>query len=117
MNTSLYVALTSGLGILMALAGSGKITNHPSALALAEKLGYTNILRIVGSLELVGGVVAVTGNYFDFIPDWIQRASVLGLCIVLAGGLLFHVRARDLKGTIAPTVLLLLGVFSLSIVG
>ena len=115
MGTSLYVALTSGLGILMALAGSGKLTNHPSALAIAERLGYVNIVRQIGALELAGGVVAVTGNYFAFVPEMLQRLAVLGLCVVLAGAVLFHVKAKDIKGTLAPAVLLALGVFALSL--
>jgi DoxX-like family len=117
MSTSLYVALTSGLGILMALAGSGKITNHPSAIAIAKKLDYTRILRQIGALELAGGVVAVTGNYFAFVPQWLQRAAVVGLCVILAGAILFHLKSKDLKGTFAPAALLLVGVFALSIVG
>lgn len=117
MDMSLYVALSSGLGILMALAGSGKVTNHPSALALADKLGYTNIVRKIGALELVGGVVAVTGNYFAFVPPLVQRAAILGLCVVLAGATLFHLKAKDVKGVLAPIALLAIGVFSLSLVG
>lgn len=117
MENSLYVALTSGLGILMALAGSGKVTNHPSAIAIAEKLGYTRILRQIGALELVGGIVAVTGNYFAFVPELLQRAAVLGLCVVLAGAVLFHIKAKDVKGTFAPAALFLIGVFALSLTG
>jgi hypothetical protein len=117
MDNSLYVALTSGLGILMALAGSGKVTNHPSAIAIAEKLGYSRILRQIGTLELIGGIVAVTGNYFAFVPELLQRAAVLGLCTVLAGAVLFHIKAKDIKGTLAPAVLFLMGLFALSLAG
>lgn len=115
MDNSLYVALTSGLGILMALAGSGKVTNHPSAIAISEKLGYSRILRQIGTLELLGGIVAVTGNYFAFVPEFLQRLAVLGLCVVLAGAVLFHIKAKDVKGTLAPVALFLIGVFALSL--
>lgn len=117
MDNSLYVALTSGLGILMALAGSGKVTHHPSAIAIAKKLGYSRILRQIGTLELIGGIVAVTGNYFAFVPELLQRLAVLGLCTVLAGAVLFHIKARDFKGTLAPAALFLVGVFALSLTG
>lgn len=101
----------------MALAGSGKLTNHPSAIAIAKKLNYTRILRQIGALELLGGVAAVTGNYFAFVPEWSQRAAVVGLCVILAGAILFHLKSKDIKGSIAPAALLLIGVFALSIVG
>ncbi len=116
MDNSLYIALTSALGIMMALAGSGKVTNHPSAITIAEKLNYIRIMRQIGALELVGGIVAVTGNYFAFVPEILQRMAVLGLCVVLAGAVLFHLKVKDFKGCIAPAALLTLGVFALSLV-
>ncbi|MEY3278252.1 MAG: DoxX-like family [Actinomycetota bacterium] len=113
----MFVALSTIFGMVMTFSGFGKVTKNPMAIKAAETLKYTNILMFIGAAEMLGGIVAVTANYFTFIPDMLQRAAILGLVIVMAGAVMFHLKAGDKKGAIIPLVLGALGVFTLSIVG
>ena len=113
----MFVALSTIFGMVMTFSGFGKVTKNPMAVKAAEALKYTNILMFIGVAEMLGGIVAVTGNYFKFIPDALQRTAIMGLVIVMAGAIMFHVKAGDKKGAIIPAVLGAIGVLALSVVG
>lgn len=112
--TTFTIAATI-LGLIMTLSGSGKLQRKPMAVAAAEKLGYTNIMTKIGALELLGGVAAVAGSYFtSFIPGLIPFLAVCGLSTLMAGAVVFHVKANDVKGAIPAIVLFALGMLALS---
>lgn len=109
----MYVALSTILGLILALSGSSKLQRKPMAVAAAEKLKYTNIMIQIGAAELLLGVLAVTGNYFAFIPDVVARAAVFGMTVIMAGAVMFHAKEKDYKGAIVPLVLCVLGAIAL----
>ena len=113
----MFGPLATLLGVLFALSGSAKIQKKPTAVAAAEKLGYTNIMTKIGAVELLGGIAAVPGNYFDFIPNIVPFLAVVGFCALMAGAIMFHVKAQDIKGAIPAAVILAIGVFALASAG
>jgi hypothetical protein len=110
----MFTALSTILGLVMALSGSSKLQAKPMAVAAAEKLSYTGIMKQVGALELLLGVIAVSGNSLGFIPDGVHQASVLGIAFVMAGAVMFHLRAKDVKGAVIPLIIGLLAIVALS---
>ena len=106
--------LATALGVVLALSGSSKIQNKPIAVAAAEKLNFTNIMKPIGIAELLLGLFAVLG-YWDFFPDVIAAAAVLGLSVIMAGAVLFHLKAKDVKGALVPLVLFVVGIAALTI--
>ncbi|MEY4347610.1 MAG: DoxX-like family [Actinomycetota bacterium] len=108
----MFTVLATLLGLLFTLSGSSKIQKKPVAVAAAEKLGYTNILTQIGILEMVGGMAAVIFTYLDF--HIIAFLAVIGLNAMMAGAVVFHVKANDAKGAIPAAVLFALGVLALS---
>lgn len=113
----MYIALSTIFGMVMTFSGYGKVTKNPMAIKAAEALNYTNILMFIGSVEMLGGIVAVTGNYFSFIPSVLQRSAIFGLVVVMAGAVMFHLKAGDKKGALIPVVLGAIGVLALSVTG
>ncbi|MEY2634883.1 MAG: DoxX-like family [Actinomycetota bacterium] len=113
----MYIALSTIFGMIMTFSGYGKVTKNPMAIKAAEALKYTNIMMLIGGAEMLGGIVAVTGNYFSFIPAFLQRSAIFGLVVVMAGAVMFHLKAGDKKGSLIPLVLGAIGVLALSITG
>lgn len=110
----MFQPLATVLGLVLTLSGSSKLQQKPMAVAAAEKLNYTNIMKPIGVAELVLGIVAVLG-YWDFMPDILVAGAVLGLSIIMAGAVLFHLKAKDAKGAIVPLVLFVMGIAALTI--
>lgn len=106
--------LATALGVVLALSGSSKIQSKPMAVEAAKKLNYTNIMKPIGVAELVLGLVAVLG-YWDWFPDILAAAGVLGLAVIMGGAILFHLKAKDIKGAIVPLVLFLVAIAALAI--
>lgn len=102
------------LGLVMALSGSSKIQSKPMAVAAAEKLNYTNIMMPIGVAELILGIVAVLG-YWDFMPDSAVVTAVFGIAFLMAGAVMFHLKAKDVKGALIPLVIFVIAVFGLTI--
>jgi len=110
----MFLVLSTVLGLLMTFSGYGKLSKSPMAVKAAEQLNYTNLMTFIGSVEVVGGVVAVAGNSLHFIPVILHQASVLGLTTLMAGAVMFHLRAKDVKGATIPAMLCFVGIIALS---
>ena len=110
----MFQPLATVLGLVMALSGSSKIQSKPMAVAAAEKLNYTNIMKPIGIAELVLGIVSVLG-YWDFVPDMLVVGAILGIAIIMAGAILFHLKSKDTKGAVVPLVLFLMAVAALTV--
>ncbi len=108
----MFTVLATILGLLYTFSGSSKIQKKPMATAAAEKLGYTNILTQIGVLEMLGGMAAVIFTYVNF--HIIAFLAIIGLNAMMAGAVVFHVKAKDVKGSIPAIVLFALGVLALS---
>ena len=87
---------------------------EPMAVAAAEKLNYTNIMMPIGVAELILGIVAVLG-YWDFMPDTAVVTAVFGIAFLMAGAVMFHLKAKDVKGALIPLVIFVVAVFGLTI--
>ncbi len=110
----MFQPLATALGVLLALSGSSKIQSKPMAVESAKKLNYTNIMKQIGIAELVLGIVAVFG-YWDWFPDFLAAGGVLGLAVIMGGAILFHLKAKDIKGALVPLVLFAVAIAALTI--
>jgi hypothetical protein len=110
----MFQPLATVLGLVMALSGSSKIQSKPVAVAAAQKLNYTNIMKPIGIAELILGIVSVLG-YWDFVPDMLVVGAILGIAVIMAGAILFHLKAKDVKGAVVPLVLFLMAVAALTV--
>ena len=110
----MFQGIATALGLVMALSGSSKIQSKPMAVAAAEKLNYTNLMKPIGVAELILGIVSVLG-YWDFVPDLLVVGAVLGIAVIMGGAILFHLKAKDTKGAVVPLVLFLLAIAALTV--
>ena len=108
----MFTTLATILGLLFTFSGSGKVQKKPMALAAAEKLGYTKSMVQIGALEMLGGIAAVVFSRTDYRV--ISVLAIVGLNLVMAGAVAFHVKAKDFKGTIPAIVLFVLGCVALA---
>jgi hypothetical protein len=103
------------LSILLAISylGSGgmKVLGQAKIIEGLDKLGVSrNLSRVIGALELA----AAAGLLLGLVIGWLGAAAAIGLVLLMAGAIVFHVRAGDyadpkLRGpALMPVFLLLL---------
>src|SRR6187399_654890 len=78
------------VAVLFVAGGAAKLIGVPAMRADAERFGLPyQGLRLVGVLECAGGLGLLTGSLWKPLPV----AAAVGLVLLLAGAVLFHVRA------------------------
>ncbi len=103
------------LSILLAISylGSGgmKVLGQAKIIEGLDKLGVSrNLSRVIGALELA----AAAGLLLGLVIGWLGAAAAIGLVLLMAGAIVFHIRAGDyadpkLRGpALMPVFLLLL---------
>src|ERR1700682_5502325 len=106
----MYVA-TIVLSVLLAVAflGSGglKLIGAKQSLQMRDQLRVgAQLWRVVGALEVAGGVGLAAG----FVVPALGIAAAGGLALLMAGGIVAHARAQDLRNAGPAALLLVLAV-------
>lgn len=108
----MFSILATLLGLVFAFSGFGKVQQNAMQVASAEKLGYTSRLKQIGMLEILGGVAALVFSWTSF--KIIAALAIVGLNLIMAGAVVFHVKGNDAKGSIPAVVLFVLGCVALA---
>ncbi|NNG35197.1 DoxX family protein [Nakamurella aerolata] len=86
------IILSALLGLAFIGAGLGKLRRAEPVTGVLVRLGVSpGLQRMVGVLEVLGGIAAIVGF-------WLQPLGIIatsGLVLMMIGALVFHVRARD----------------------
>ncbi|CAI6082749.1 DoxX family protein [Cohnella sp. JJ-181] len=99
------MALVLQILLIVAFAASGftKVAGVKMQVDSFSKLGLPQWFRVVtGLLQLVGVAALVAGFWRD---SWTAWGAVL-IGAIMLGAVLFHVRAKDKFGAIAPALVL-----------
>jgi uncharacterized membrane protein YphA (DoxX/SURF4 family) len=104
------------LSVLLALifltAGSPKVTNAKSAQPMRDKLQLSSRLwATVGGLEGLAAIGLVAGLFFPLLGV----AAAAGLCILMAGAVVTHLRVGDNRGALPAAVLLVVCIATVAI--
>ncbi|WP_326640551.1 DoxX family protein [Streptosporangium sp. NBC_01755] len=105
------------LSVLLALAFAGagfpKLSGKKDMAAQLAQLGVSaGLMRVIGGLEILGAVGLVIGLWIEGLGI----AAAAGLALLMAGAVLYHVKARDTaKNTSASLVLLVLSVVTIAL--
>jgi len=103
------------LSLLLAISylgsGSMKVLGQAKIIEGLNKLGVSRSLsRVIGGLELA----AALGLLLGLVVGWLGAAAAIGLVLLMAGAIVYHIRAGDyadpkLRGpALMPVFLLLL---------
>lgn len=107
------IAAILSVVLAVAFAGSGvtKATGRPQMVAGLGRLGVSpGLTRTIGGLELA----AVAGLLIGLAVAWLGVAAALGLALLMAGAISYHLRAGDYRDprwrgpALMPPALLLL---------
>jgi hypothetical protein len=105
-----YTVIAIVLGLGLAGSASAKIRKDERVTAGLTKADVPLAWFVpLAVLELAGTVGLVIGIWWR--PLGI--AAAIGVILYFIGALVFHVRAKDFKGTPAPALLLIAGVLAL----
>lgn len=90
------------LAVLFILGGVAKLIGIPPMRADAERFGLPyQGFRLIGVLECAGGVGLLTGSLWKPLPV----AAAVGLVLLLAGAVTYHVRAKDPAAKVAGPIM------------
>ncbi|GAA1027342.1 MULTISPECIES: DoxX family protein [Amycolatopsis] len=94
------------LAALFVAGGAAKLIGIPAMRADAERFGLSYPgFRLIGLLECAGGTGLLTGSLWKPLPAF----AAVGLLLLLAGAVAYHVRAKDpVPKTAGPVVVGLL---------
>ena len=105
---SIAIIVLSAL-LAVAFLGSGalKLAGTKQSLQMRDQLHVgAQQWRLVGALEVAGAVGLAAG----FVVPVLGIAAAVGLALLMAGGIVTHARAQDLRNAGPATLLLLLAV-------
>lgn len=93
------------LALLFLAVGVPKAAAVPRTAEQADRFGVPRgLYRVVGVLEVLGGVGVVVGLWLP----WLGVAAGAGLALLMLGAAVSHLRAKDPAKALAPAVLTLL---------
>jgi len=105
-----YTVVAIVLGLGLAGSASGKLRKDERIVTGLTGVGVPLSWFVpLALLELAGAAGLLIG--IGWRPLGI--AAAIGVILYFVGALIFHVRAKDFKGMVAPAVLLLVGVLAL----
>ncbi|MFI0240539.1 DoxX family protein [Streptomyces sp. NPDC016845] len=97
-----YVSLTVVLSLVLVGSAVAKVRRQESLVATMRRIGVPDAwLPRLAALEIAGAVGLLVG--LAFRP--LAVAAGVGVVLYFAGAVVFHVRAHDRKGLIAPGAL------------
>jgi len=112
MNIALWIVQIL-LALAFLLAGSMKVSQPIDKLK--KNMNWTahttpGIVRLVGTLEILGGLGLILPAVTHTLP-WLTPVAAVGLVLTMIGAAIVHVRLKEFSGLAAPIVLLLLALF------
>ena len=96
------IILIVGLG----MAGATKLMGHQMATEMAQKLGYTDRMRLIGGAEVLGAIGVLIGAISADI-EWLGVLAAIGIIALLIGALIYHRRANDPPQQMIPAAVLI----------
>ena len=105
---SIAIIVLSAL-LAVAFLGSGglKLAGAKQSLQMRDQLHVgAQLWRLVGALEVAGAVGLAAG----FVVPVLGVAAAVGLALLMAGGIVAHARAHDLRNAGPAALLLVLAV-------
>jgi uncharacterized membrane protein YphA (DoxX/SURF4 family) len=105
---SVAIIVLSAL-LAVAFLGSGglKLAGAKQSLQMRDQLHVgARLWRLVGALEVVGALGLAAG----FVVPVLGIAAAVGLALLMAGAIVTHARARDLRNAGPAALLLVLAV-------
>lgn len=99
---ALIVSVLLGLAFLG--AGVAKLRPAEPVTGTLETLGVTpGLQRVIGALEVLGGIGLAVGLWLEPLG----LLAAIGLVAMMAGAILYHVKAKDsIKNSVGAIVLL-----------
>lgn len=88
-----------------AMAGGTKLMGVAMATEMADRLGYTRLLRLIGVAEVVGAIGVLIGLVSADL-EWLGVLAALGLIATMVGAVVYHQRGGDGPKDSAPAVVL-----------
>lgn len=116
MNTIVWIVqILAALAFFM--AGLMKVTQPidrlQARMAWVESLNPRSLVRVIGTLEVLGALGLVLPAVTNILP-WLTPLAAAGLALTMIGALALHIRRGDALAQAAPSlVLLLLVIFAL----
>jgi len=101
------------LALVFALAGYRKVALPIEQLRARwnwMKYATPPVIRLIGSLEIVGVIGLIVPKATGYLP-WITPVAAVGLALTMVGAILTHIRLHEAKDVAATVVLLLLALF------
>jgi uncharacterized membrane protein YphA (DoxX/SURF4 family) len=105
---SIAIIVLSAL-LAVAFLGSGglKLVGAKQSLQMRDQLHVgAQLWRVVGALEVAGALGLAVG----FVVPAVGIAAAVGLALLMAGGIVAHARAQDLRNAGPAALLLVLAV-------
>jgi uncharacterized membrane protein YphA (DoxX/SURF4 family) len=109
MNIALWIVQIL-LALAFLLAGSMKVSQPIDKLKKNMNWTTPGIVRLVGTLEILGGLGLILPAVTHILP-WLTPVAAVGLVLTMIGAAIVHVRLKEFSGLAAPIVLLLLALF------
>ena len=109
MNIALWIVQIL-LALAFLLAGSMKVSQPIDKLKKNMNWTTPGIVRLVGTLEILGGLGLILPAVTHTLP-WLTPVAAVGLVLTMIGAAIVHVRLKEFSGLAAPIVLLLLALF------
>jgi uncharacterized membrane protein YphA (DoxX/SURF4 family) len=109
MNIALWIVQIL-LALAFLLAGSMKVSQPIDKLKKNMNWTTPGIVRLVGTLEILGGLGLILPAVTHILP-WLTPVAAVGLVLTMIGAAIVHVRLKEFSGLAAPIILLLLALF------
>lgn len=91
------------LAALFILGGVAKLIGIPAMRADADRFGLPyRGFRLIGVMECAGGAGLLTGSLWKPLPV----AAAVGLVLLLAGAVTYHVRVKDPAAKVAGPIVI-----------
>jgi hypothetical protein len=111
MNVVLWI-LAGLLAVAMLGAGSLKVITPKEGLAdKGMELGDlpAGAIKAIGVLEVLGGIGLVVPALVNVAPVLVPLAAA-GVAVVMAGAVVFHLRRKEIQGSLPAVALLVMAV-------
>ncbi len=106
MNIALWVVQIL-LALAFVMAGGMKASMPAEKLKARSKSVAPGLMRLVGSLEVLGAVGLIVPAATGILP-WLTPVAALCLVLTMIGAIVLHLSRKETKAAMSPFILLLL---------
>ena len=111
MNIAIW-AIQGILGLLFILSGTMKVIMPPERIQ--DRMTFVRVyplpfVRFIGAAEVLGGLGLILPGATGIL-SWLTPVAALGLAIIMAGAVYYHLRYNERNQTPSVAILLLLTV-------